>query len=291
MQNIIMNYENNKSSNIKRFVSTLLALLLTVQSLTMMNIGTAFAEEGNPAVTETEANEDNITYLGERTLTGQKATEYINSWKSENADIVNPDANNPDAEPAEAAVIPWVKGRYGEYRIVTQTIRYRTEEDGVEVFKPVKRRVIFLGMTLSSGVPNVVPSLEIPVAKATRYIDEDGNTVKEAGVFGFLSADQYIYDADGNIAYVFKKTLPDTDDVRTHVYTKYVAPVTPIPSTQVTPKPETPKVKKANRVNSVNSVTPKTSDSTDIILYSELLGLSLISGCLILLRRKLKNSK
>ena len=288
MQNIIMNYENNKSSNIKRFVSTLLALLLTVQSLTMMNIGTAFAEEGNPAVTEAEANEDNITYLGERTLTGQKATEYINSWKSENADIVNPDANDPDAEPAEAAVIPWAKGRYGEYRIVTQTIRYRTEEDGVEVFKPVKRRVIFLGMTLSSGVPNVVPSLEIPVAKATRYIDEDGNTVKEAGVFGFLSADQYIYDADGNIAYVFKKTLPDTDDVRTHVYTKYVAPVTPIPSTQVTPKPETPKVKKAN---SVNSVTPKTSDSTDIILYSELLALSLISGCLILLRRKLKNSK
>ena len=156
------------------------------------------------------------------------------------------------------------------------------------MFKPVKRRVIFLGMTISSGVPNVVPSLEIPVAKATRYIDEDGNIVKEAGVFGFLSADQYIYDADGNIAYVFKKTLPDADDVRTLVYTKYVAPITPIPSTKVTPKPETPKVKKANRVN---SVTPKTSDSTDIILYSELLGLSLICGCLILLRRKLKNSK
>ena len=54
-------------------------------------------------------------------------------------DIVNPDANDPDAEQAAATVIPWAGGKYGEYRVATQTIRYRTVENGVEVFKPVKR--------------------------------------------------------------------------------------------------------------------------------------------------------
>ena len=80
-------------------------------------------------------------------------------------------------------------------------------ENGVEVFKPVKRRVIFLGLTVTGAVPNVTIGAEQKAAKVTRYIDEDGNTVKEAGT-RFLDADQYIYDAGGKIAYVFKNTLP-----------------------------------------------------------------------------------
>jgi hypothetical protein len=281
----IMNFKIIRGvKNTKRFASVIVALLLSVQLIAVFGVGSVFADEGNPAESTAEVDEDNITYTGSRTLTGQEANDYIASWKNDNADIVSPNLSDPDVEPAEAAVIPWAKGKYGEYKLVTQTIRYRTVEDGVEVFKPVKRRVIFLGMTISGGVPNMVPSLDVPAAKVTMYIDEDGNTVKEAGVFGFLAADQYIYDADGKITYVFKETLPDTEDVRTHVYAKYVAPVTPIPSTKVTPKHATPKIKK------VDKITPKTSDNTDIVFYSGLLGLSLISGCLILLGRKPKYS-
>ena len=47
--------------------------------------------------------------------------------------------NDPDAEQAVATVIPWAGGKYGEYRVATQTIRYRTVENGVEVFKPCKK--------------------------------------------------------------------------------------------------------------------------------------------------------
>mgnify|MGYP000868508506 FL=1 len=284
----IMNFRIIKSTNIKRLVSILIALLLSTQLIAVFGVVSVFADEGNPPENAAEMDGDNITYTDSRTLTGQEANDYIASWKNENADIVNPDLNDPDVEPAEAAVIPWAKGKYGEYRLVTQTIRYITVEDGVELFKPVKRRVIFLGMTISGGVPNMVPSLEVPTAKVTRYIDEDGNTVKEAGVFGFLAADQYIYDADGKIIYVFKETLPDTEDVRTHVYAKYMAPVRPTHGTHVTPKPETPKVKKLSKAS---SVTPRTYDSTDIVFYSGLLGTSILSVILMIVRRRMKHGE
>ncbi len=47
--------------------------------------------------------------------------EYINSWKSNHSDIVNPDDNDPDAEQAAATVIPWAGGKYGEYRAAWTT--------------------------------------------------------------------------------------------------------------------------------------------------------------------------
>ena len=223
--------------------------------------------------------------------------EYINSWKSNHSDIVNPDANDPDAEQAAATVIPWAGGKYGEYRVATQTIRYRTVENGVEVFKPVKRRVIFLGLTVTGAVPNVTMGAEQPTAKVTRYIDGNGNTVKEAGTFGFLDADQYIYDAGGKIAYVFKNTLPDTSDIRTYVYTKYAEPAPTTPQVQETPKPKVskssvpsrPGISKAKKASS--RIAPKTSDNTGIEFYSGLLGLSVASVMLILMKKKFKLSK
>lgn len=184
MQGKIVKYEITKSSKYRRAFSFLLILLFTVQLVLFFDIDETFAE-GNSA-SESTAVDENISYTGSYTLTGQEMNEYINSWKSNHSDIVNPDANDPDAEQAVATVIPWAGGKYGEYRVATQTIRYRTVENGVEVFKPVKRRVIFLGLTVTGAVPNVTIVAEQPMAKVTRYIDEDGNTVKEASTFGFL---------------------------------------------------------------------------------------------------------
>ena len=295
MEDKIMKYEITKSSKYKRVFSVLLILLITVQLVLIFDIDETFAE-GNISSGATAVDE-NISYTGSYTLTGQDMTDYINSWKSNHSDIVNPDANDSDAEQAAATVIPWAGGKYGEYRVATQTIRYRTVENGVEVFKPVKRRVIFLGLTVTGAVPNVTIEAEQKAAKVTRYIDEDGNTVKEAGTFGFLDADQYIYDAGGKIAYVFKNTLPDTSDIRTHVYTKYVESVPTTPQVQETQKtkaiksrvpsrPEISKVKKAS-----SRIAPKTADNTGIAFYSGLLGLSMLSGTLLLLQRKIKLSK
>jgi hypothetical protein len=295
MQGKIINYEITKSSKYKRGFSFLLILLITVQLVFIFDIDETFAE-GNNTSGSTVVDE-NISYTGSYTLTGQEMNEYINSWKSNHPDIVNPDANDPDAEQAAAAVIPWAGGKYGEYRVATQTIRYRTVENGVEVFKPVKRRVIFLGLTVTGAVPNVTIGAEQKAAKVTRYIDEDGNTVKEAGTFGFLDADQYIYDAGGKIAYVFKNTLPDTSDIRTHVYTKYVEPVPTTPQIQNVPKtkvlkssvPSRPGISKVKKASS--RITPKTADNTGIAFYSGLLGLSMLSGTLLLLQRKSRLSK
>ena len=295
MQGKIVKYEITKSSKYKRVFSVLLILLITVQLVLIFDIDETFAE-GNIASGATAVDE-NISYTGSYTLTGQEMNEYINSWKSNHSDIVNPDVNDPDAEQATAAVIPWAGGKYGEYRVATQTIRYRTVENGVEVFKPVKRRVIFLGLTVTGAVPNVTIGAEQKAAKVTRYIDEDGNTVKEAGTFGFLDADQYIYDAGGKIAYVFKNTLPDTSDIRTYVYTKYAEPAPTTPQVQETPKPKVSKsrvpsrlgISKAKKASS--RITPKTADNTGIAFYSGLLGLSMTGVMLILMKKKFKLSK
>ena len=295
MQGKIVKYEITKSSKYKRVFSVLLILLITVQLVLIFDIDETFAE-GNITSGATAVDE-NISYTGSYTLTGQEMNEYINSWKSNHSDIVNPDVNDPDAEQATAAVIPWAGGKYGEYRVATQTIRYRTVENGVEVFKPVKRRVIFLGLTVTGAVPSVTILTEKPTAKVTRYIDEDGNTVKEAGTFGFLDADQYIYDAGGKIAYVFKNTLPDTSDIRTYVYTKYAEPAPTTPQVQETPKPKVSKsrvpsrlgISKAKKASS--RIAPKTADNTGIAFYSGLLGLSVASVMLILMKKKFKLSK
>lgn len=187
MEDKIMKYEAKKSLKYRRAFSFLLILIFAVQLVLLFDIDETFAEGNNTS--GSTAVDENISYTGSYTLTGQEMNEYINSWKSNHPDIVNPDANDPDAEQAAATVIPWAGGKYGEYRVATQTIRYRTVENGVEVFKPVKRRVIFLGLTVTGAVPNVTIGAEQKAAKVTRYIDEDGNTVKEAGTFGFLDAD------------------------------------------------------------------------------------------------------
>ena len=295
MEDKIMKYEAKKSLKYRRTFSFLLILIFAVQLVLLFDIDETFAEGNNTS--GSTAVDENISYTGSYTLTGQEMNEYINSWKSNHPDIVNPDANDPDAEQAAAAVIPWAGGKYGEYRLATQTIRYRTVENGVEVFKPVKRRVIFLGLTVTGAVPNVTIGAEQQAAKVTRYIDEDGNTVKEAGTFGFLDADQYIYDAGGKIAYVFKNTLPYTSDIRTHVYTKYVEPVPTTPQIQNVPKTKAikshvssrPGISKAKKASS--RITPKTADNTGIAFYSGLLGLSVASVMLILMKKKFNPSK
>lgn len=122
MEDKIMKYETTKSSKYRRAFSFLLILLFTVQLVLFFDINETFAEENSAS--GSTAVDENISYTGSYTLTGQEMNEYINSWKSNHSDIVNPDANDPDAEQAAATVIPWAGGKYGEYRVATQTIRY-----------------------------------------------------------------------------------------------------------------------------------------------------------------------
>ena len=106
-----------------------------------------------------------------------------------------------------------------------------------------------------------------------------------------------IYDAGGKIAYVFKNTLPDTSDIRTHVYIKYVEPVPTTPQVQETPKPKVskssvpsrPGISKAKKASS--RIAPKTADNTGIAFYSGLLGLSVASVMLIMMKKKFNLSK
>ena len=292
----IMCKKINKKMFGKKILTLFVILLLAIQIIAVFSVDTSFADETNNPDIRTEGDIDNISYSVSYTLGVHGTQEYIESWKAHNPDLVNPDPNDPLMD-QPAVIIPWYGGIPGQFVLSTQTIRYRVEENGREVFKTRRRRVIRLSMKVVAGVSVTIPTYEQPTAKVTRYIDEDGNTVKEAGTFGFLDADQYIYDAGGKIAYVFKNTLPDTSDIRTHVYTKYVEPVPTTPQVQETPKPKVsesrvpsrPGISKVKKASS--RIAPKTADNTGIAFYSGLLGLSVASVMLIMMKKKFTLSK
>lgn len=108
MEDKIMKYETTKSSKYRRAFSFLLILLFTVQLVLFFDITETFAEENSAS--GSTAVDENISYTSSYTL----------------------NANDPDAEQAAATVIPWAGGKYGEYRVATQTIRCRTVENGVD---------------------------------------------------------------------------------------------------------------------------------------------------------------
>lgn len=231
-------------------------------------------------------NEESELVKRDAELTPEQKAEYMKQMKEKIAKE-NPDwmvsSTDENGILVQAAVILGTnKKPYGQYYIATQTINYRNQETG-EVIGTIIRRVVWVGTAVDAHVP---PSLvnEQPVLKITRFIDEDGNDVKDVDATGFVEKLDFIYGANGQVAYKYKNTLPDTEDVRTHVYEKVVIPntITPTPPptpavpqapTGITPQvPQTPVVKTS---------VPNTFDGSNYFGYLGISVMALMSAGLL----------
>lgn len=225
-----------------------------------------------------EQNQNEQTELVKRDaeLTPEQKAEYMKQMKEKIA-RENPDwmvsSTDENGILVQAAVILGTnKKPYGQYYLATQTINYRNQETG-EVIGTIIRRVVWVGTAVDAQVP---PSLvnEQPMLKITRFIDEDGNDVKDVDATGFVEKLDFIYGANGQVAYKYKNTLPDTEDVRTHVYEKVVIPNTTTPPTPAVPQAPTGITPKVPQTPVVKTSVPNTFDGSN---YFEYLGISVMA--------------
>lgn len=225
-----------------------------------------------------EQNQNEQTELVKRDaeLTPEQKAEYMQQMKEKIA-RENPDwmvsSTDENGILVQAAVILGTnKKTYGQYYLATQTINYRNQETG-EVIGTIIRRVVWVGTAVDAQVP---PSLvnEQPMLKITRFIDEDGNDVKDVDATGFVEKLDFIYGANGQVAYKYKNTLPDTEDVRTHVYEKVVIPNTTTPPTPAVPQAPTGITPKVPQTPVVKTSVPNTFDGSN---YFEYLGISVMA--------------
>lgn len=225
-----------------------------------------------------EQNQNEQTELVKRDaeLTPEQKAEYMKQMKEKIAKE-NPDwmvsSTDENGILVQAAVILGTnKKPYGQYYLATQTINYRNQETG-EVIGTIIRRVVWVGTAVDAQVP---PSLvnEQPMLKITRFIDEDGNDVKDVDATGFVEKLDFIYGANGQVAYKYKNTLPDTEDVRTHVYEKVVIPNTTTPPTPAVPQAPTGITPKVPQTPAVKTSVPNTFDGSN---YFEYLGISVMA--------------
>lgn len=225
-----------------------------------------------------EQNQNEQTELVKRNaeLTPEQKAEYMKQMKEKIA-RENPDwmvsSTDENGILVQAAVILGTnKKPYGQYYLATQTINYRNQETG-EVIGTIIRRVVWVGTAVDAQVP---PSLvnEQPMLKITRFIDEDGNDVKDVDATGFVEKLDFIYGANGQVAYKYKNTLPDTEDVRTHVYEKVVIPNTTTPPTPAVPQAPTGITPKVPQTPVVKTSVPNTYDGSN---YFEYLGISVMA--------------
>ena len=225
-----------------------------------------------------EQNQNEQTELVKRDaeLTPEQKAEYMKQMKEKIAKE-NPDwmvsSTDENGILVQAAVILGTnKKPYGQYYLATQTINYRNQETG-EVIGTIIRRVVWVGTAVDAQVP---PSLvnEQPMLKITRFIDEDGNDVKDVDATGFVEKLDFIYGANGQVAYKYKNTLPDTEDVRTHVYEKVVIPNTTTPPTPAVPQTPTGITPKVPQTPVVKTSVPNTFDGSN---YFEYLGISVMA--------------
>lgn len=233
----------------------------------------------NQNTNEQNQNEESELVKRDAELTPEQKAEYMKQMKEKIAKE-NPDwmvsSTDENGILVQAAVILGTnKKPYGQYYIATQTINYRNQETG-EVIGTIIRRVVWVGTAVDAQVP---PSLvnEQPMLKITRFIDEDGNDVKDVDATGFVEKLDFIYGANGQVAYKYKNTLPDTEDVRTHVYEKVVIPNTeaptppaPTPAVPQTPTGITPQVP---QTPVVKTSVPNTFDGLNYFGY---LGISVM---------------
>lgn len=232
----------------------------------------------NQNTNEQNQNEETELVKRDAELTPEQKAEYMKQMKEKIAKE-NPDwmvsSTDENGILVQAAVILGTnKKPYGQYYIATQTINYKNQETG-EVIGTIIRRVVWVGTAVDAQVP---PSLvnEQPVLKITRFIDEDGNDVKDVDATGFVEKIDFIYGANGQVAYKYKNTLPDTEDVRTHVYEKVVIPNTeaPTPLTPVVPQAPTGITPQVPQTPVVKTSVPNTFDGSNYFGY---LGVSVIA--------------
>ncbi len=148
-----------------------------------------------------------------------------------------------------------------------------TEKDGIttHVYEPIKHKV-----------PGDAPIVDVPELKATRYVNEKGEEIKESEA-GFIDAPKTI----GDYEFTGKIELNDGKDVQTHIYKLVEKPVTPVPKKPETPQPEAPKpietpksnnfviVKSADQPQFVKNELPKTGETSSNLAFA---GVSVLTG-------------
>ena len=236
-----------------------------------------------------EKNENEEPELVKRNveLTPQEKAEYLEQMREkiarENPEWMVSSTDGNGLYVQAAVILGTNKKPYGQYYMATQTINYNNQESG-EVILTIIRRVVWVGTAVDAQVP---PSLvnEQPMLKITRFVDEDGNDVKDVDATGFVEKLDFIYGANGQVAYKYKNTLPDTEDVRTHVYEKVVIPNTEAP----TPPAPTPAVPQAPTVITpqvpqtpvIKTSVPNTFDGSNYFVYLGVSVMALMSAGLI----------
>ena len=169
----------------------------------------------------------------------------------------------------------------GEHEYTGRT----TEKDGIttHVYESIKHEV-----------PSDAPIVDVPELKATRYVNEKGEEIKESEV-GFVDAPKTI----GDYEFTSKTELNDGKDVQTHIYKLVEKPVMPTPDPKKsepkksepkkpeTPKPEAPKpietlksndsvvVESAVQPQFVKNELPKTGETNSNLA---LVGVSVLTG-------------
>ena len=228
---------------------------------------------------ENNENEELEFVKRDAELTPGEKAEYMKQMKEkiakENPEWMVSSTDGNGLHVQAAVILGTNKKPYGQYYIATQTINYKNQETG-EVIATIIRRVVWVGTAVDAQVP---PSLinEQPVLKITRFVDEGGNDVKDVDATGFVEKLDFIYGANGQVAYKYKNTLPDTEDIRTHVYEKVVIPNTEAPTppapTGITPQvPQTPVVKTS---------VPNTFDGSNYFGYLGVSVMALMSAGLL----------
>ena len=237
----------------------------------------------NQNINEQNQNEQTELVKRDAELTPEQKAEYMKQMKEKIAKE-NPDwmvsSTDENGILVQAAVILGTnKKPYGQYYLATQTINYRNQETG-EVIGTIIRRVVWVGTAVDAQVP---PSLvnEQPMLKITRFIDEDGNDVKDVDATGFVEKLDFIYGANGQVAYKYKNTLLDTEDVRTHVYEKVVIPNTTTPPTPAVPQASTGITPKVPQTPAVKTSVPNTFDGSNYFGYLGISVMALMSAGLL----------
>ena len=232
-----------------------------------------------------EKNENEEPELVKRNveLTPQEKAEYLEQMREkiarENPEWMVSSTDGNGLHVQAAVILGTNKKPYGQYYMATQTINYNNQESG-EVILTIIRRVVWVGTAVDAQVP---PSLvnEQPMLKITRFVDEDGNDVKDVDATGFVEKLDFIYGANGQVAYKYKNTLPDTEDVRTHVYEKVVIPNTTTPPTPAVPQTPTGITPQVPQTQVVKTSVPNTFDGSNYFGYLGISVMALMSAGLI----------
>ena len=232
-----------------------------------------------------EKNENEEPELVKRNveLTPQEKAEYLEQMREkiarENPEWMVSSTDGNGLHVQAAVILGTNKKPYGQYYMATQTINYNNQESG-EVILTIIRRVVWVGTAVDAQVP---PSLvnEQPMLKITRFVDEDGNDVKDVDATGFVEKLDFIYGANGQVAYKYKNTLPDTEDVRTHVYEKVVIPNTTTPPTPAVPQTPTGITPQMPQTPVIKTSVPNTFDGSNYFVYLGVSVMALMSAGLI----------